>query len=71
MYIDTSQQDWIKLCAVDVMGDKNVKGRTMTKGAKKSVRSWISALVSRRSSITIMGDSMLSLRPHTGRVRQC
>ncbi len=34
----------------------------MTKGAKKSVRRWISALVSSRSSITIMGDSMLSLR---------
>ena len=33
----------------------------MTKGAKKSVRRWISALVSSRSSITIMGDSMLSL----------
>ena len=34
----------------------------MTKGAKKSVRRWISALVSSRSSITIMGDSMLSLQ---------
>lgn len=33
----------------------------MTKGAKKSVRRWISALVSSRSSITIMGDNMLSL----------
>ena len=34
----------------------------MTKGAKKSVRRCISALVSSRSNMTIMGDSMLSLR---------
>ena len=34
----------------------------MTKGAKKSVRRCISALVSSRSSITIIGDNMLSLQ---------